>query len=165
MAAPSRTLCPVHAAVPGRATVHQLVSQYIKPVENEAQHLGSVAGLKCLSETSRRRPELLLLIFETIDSVMVLPKRIENVAVIQKHLYRPGKSLPDRHVDSLFGIECYQSLKIAAKGSTLAGCHRLKFPLIRISGIERNPEENETSIIILAGGFCSADPTNGTMSA
>ena len=95
----------------------------------------------------------------------MLPKRIEDIAVIQKHLYRPGKSLPNHIVYSLFRIERYQSFEIGDEGSTFAGCHQLKLSFVRIGSIERDPEEYETRVIIPAAGISTPDPTDRAGSA
>lgn len=66
----------------------QLVAQDVKPVKDEAQNANAVARLECLREAEGRCPELLLLVLEAVDPVVVLPERIEDVAIFHEHSHR-----------------------------------------------------------------------------
>src|SRR5690606_31884991 len=48
---------------------------------------------------------------------------------------------------------------------TFSGRHRLEFLLIRVGGIERDPEEDEAGVIVVAARFGASDPADGAMRA
>ena len=73
----------------------QLVAQNIEAVENEAEDARAVSGLERLCERFGGRLEAILPILETVDTIVVLPERIEDIAIFQKHADRSGKPLPD----------------------------------------------------------------------
>src|SRR5690554_5497112 len=96
---------------------------------------------------------------------MMLPERIENIAVIHEHSHWPGKPLPKRFVDSPTLVVRDQPTKVIDEGLTLAGGRGLKFPFICIRRIECDPEKDETGVFVIVASFCSADPAYSTMSA
>lgn len=156
-------LFAVYTAVPGRTAMHQLVSQYIEPVEDETQHLRAVAGLKRLGEGAGRGPEPLLPVLETVDPVMMLPEGIEDVAVVEQQPHWPGESLPDGLVDAAIGIERRQPLEEIQKCGPLAQRDRLKLPFVGIGGVEGDPEEDEACVVIVPASLGPADPADGTV--
>ena len=66
----------------------QLVAQDVKPVKDEAQNANAVARLECLREAAGRCPELLLPVLAAVDPVVMLPERIEDLAVFHEHPHR-----------------------------------------------------------------------------
>ena len=81
-------LSAVDATVPGRATMDELIAQYVKPIENEAEYALGISALDCLRESTRGGLEAFLPIVESSDPVVVLPERIEDVAVVHQQPHR-----------------------------------------------------------------------------
>ena len=162
---PDANLRAVHTTVPGRPSVNELIAQNIEPVEDEAQDACTIACLEGLREGAGRGLEAILPILEPVNPIVVLPKGIEDIPVFHEHPNRAGKSLPQRLVDALVFIKSDQSPEIIYKGCAFPWGYRLKFLLVGIGGVERNPEENEARIVILAAGLCTTYPTDCAMGA
>lgn len=67
----------------------QLIAQDVKPIGNETQHLGSVARLECMCEGAGRYFEAIFPIREAVDPIVMLPERIEDLAVFHEHPHKP----------------------------------------------------------------------------
>lgn len=72
---------------------------------------------------------------------------------------KPAAGQPDGLVDTPVAIERHQPPEEIGEGCALAGGNCLKLPLVRIGGTERDPEEDETRVVILA----ASDPTDRAM--
>ena len=59
----------------------------------------------------------------------------------------------------------HQSAEIVDEGSTFARGYRLEFPLVRVGGIERDPEEDEAGVIVVTTRLGTSDPADGAMCA
>src|SRR5690606_163886 len=70
-----------------------------------------------------------------------------------------------RLVDTSFPVARHQLAKIIDEGSTFAGDYRLEFSLVRVSGVERDPEEDEAGVIVVAARLGASDPADGAMGA
>ena len=62
-------------------------------------------------------------------------------------------------------VERDQPAKEVGEGGPFARLDRLELPFIGISGVERDPQEDEARIVIRSAGFGAADPADGAMHA
>ncbi|NRP31833.1 hypothetical protein XMV209_003108 [Aliiroseovarius sp. xm-v-209] len=145
--------------------MNELVAQDVEAIKHKTQNPRSVSSLKRLSEGSRGGFESFLPIVESIDPVVVLPKRIEHIAVFHEHPYWTGKPLPKRLVNTPILVELVEPSEKIYERRTFSRCYRLKFLLVCISRVESNPKKYEARVIIVDAGFTTPDPTDRAMDA
>lgn len=150
----------VDGAVPGGPAVDQLVTQNIKPVKNETQHAGRTCGLNGLRETAGGSVESLFPVVIAINPVMELPERVEHIPVLHEVADWTGKALPDGVVNLLVGIKRNQFGKEIIERGTFAGGYTLQCTLISVGGVECNPHEQESGVVIITGLLGAANPAD-----
>ena len=141
-------LVPVDPAVPGRAPVDELVAKDVEPVEHEAEYLDGIPRPQGSRESTLRGPESFLPVFVPVDSVVVLPERIEHKAVVQKHADGSREVVPYGVVHPLTGIESHHLSEVARERGPLRGRRVMELLLIRIGRVEADPQEDEPSVVL-----------------
>ncbi|KAF0170343.1 MAG: hypothetical protein FD162_3561 [Rhodobacteraceae bacterium] len=90
-----------------------------------------------MREGAGRSPEAIFPVREPVDPIVMLPERVENIAVLHQHPHWPGKPLPQRIVDapppSLFNVANIsrgQVKKLEAAGiATMEALANLDYPV------------------------------------
>ena len=82
-----------------------LISQYIEPVEDNAQDLNGITIFKCTISLLDRFLELVLPIIIAGDFVVKIPKGLKYVFVSYEHSNRIWKPSPQFIVDYPLGIQ------------------------------------------------------------
>ena len=157
-------LVPVDLAVPGRAAVDELVAKDLEPVQHEAQDLDGVPRPQGSRESTLRGSESFLPVFLPVDSVVVLPERVEHKAVVQKHSDGLREVVPYGVVHPLTGIESHHLSEVAGERGPLSGRRVVELLLIRIGRVEADPQEDEPSVVI-GCVFGPSDPANRSVHA
>ena len=141
-------LIPVDPAVPGRAAVDELVAKDVEPVEHEAQDLDGIPRPQGSRESTLRVPEPFPPVFVPADTVVVLPERVEHIAVVQKHADGSREVVPYGVVHPLTGIQSHYLSEVAGERGPLPGRRVVELLLIRIGRVEADPQEDEPSVVV-----------------
>src|SRR3546814_8988023 len=95
----------IDIAVPCRATMHQLVAQHIKPVEQDREYPGRVMIAPCGAYRCTRPLEPVSPVGIAGRTLVMLPKGMEDIAVCEQHPDFLREELPDPVVDAMFAIK------------------------------------------------------------
>ena len=152
-------LFTVDAAVPGRASMNELIAEHIQPLEHEAEDAHGIPDLQGLHEATLGGLEPLRPVLEASDSVVMLPERVEYELVPEEYPDGPGEILPDGIVDPLPAIKRDRLSKKVGERFPFARYNPPELFLVRICGIEGDPQEDEARIVVFRR-FGSPDPTD-----
>src|SRR3546814_18879953 len=100
---------------------------------------------------------------ETGYAVVVLPERAEHVAVLHQEPHRSGETLPDRAVDTAFLVQRAQPAEIPQEGGPLARLDDLELHYVGVGGVERDPEQEHTCVVLFTAGFSQPYQPDGEM--
>lgn len=116
-------------------------------------------------EGARGGIETVFPIFEAGNPVVVLPERIEDVAVVHQQPHRSRKALPDCPVDATLLVERDHLSEEVGKGGAFARLDGLELAFVGVSGVERDPQEDKFCVVVGPAGLGAADPADGAMDA
>jgi len=101
-------LVAVYIAVPGRAAVHQLVSQDVEPIEQDRQDPHRVVLTQGVIDGYATALEFVFPVLVAWRAVLMLPERMVDIAIVQKEADFLTEPLPNRVVDTVTPIELYE---------------------------------------------------------
>src|SRR3546814_7373431 len=98
----------IDIAVPCRATMHQLVAQHIKPVEQDREYPGRVMIAPCGAYRCPRPLEPVSPVGIAGRTIVMLPKGMDDIAVCEPPTAFLREALPAHVVDAMFAIKDYK---------------------------------------------------------
>ena len=128
--------------------MNELVAKDVEPVEHEAQDLDGIPRPQGSRESMLRCPEPFIPVFVPTDSVVVLPERVEHIAVVQKHADGSREVVPYGVVHPLTGVESHYLPEVAGERGPLPGRRVVELLFIRIGRVEADPQEDEPPVVI-----------------
>lgn len=154
-------LVAIDVAVPGRASMHELIAQDVKPIKEDRENPGGVMLAQGMIDRSPAPLKLLLPIRIARDTILVLPERVIDIAIVQKQSDFLAEPLPDGIVDAVMGVKLHQGREkrlkeaaLALRRSAAGGC----FDIAGIGRVEANPEKDEADIMVSILNFGSSKP-------
>ena len=153
-------LIPVDPAVPGSLRRGRAGCEGRRSLSNTRLRTSTVSPHPQGShESTLRGPEPFLPVFVPADTVVVLPERIEHIAVVQKNPDGSREVVPYGVVHPLTGIESHHLPEVGGERGPLPGRRVVELLFIRIGRIEADPLEDEPPVVI-GYVFGSADSAN-----
>jgi hypothetical protein len=152
----------VNTTIPRGSTMHELVADDVQPVEYDSQyfdgitlHDGTQGGLLAVGEA----------IFPAVAGVVSAqcsPERIESETIVDQGPYWPRELMEQSLVNSLALIQGHQYFDESARTVPFGF---LAAELARVSGVERNPLQDEPAVQVIKDLLGSNEPAQCPMNA
>ena len=96
-------------------------------------------------------------------AVLVVPERLEHVAVLEEEAEGPREPGPDEIVQEVLAVELHEPLEEAIEHGLLR--RRLALDLVGVGGVEGDPEKDEAGVVVAVAPFGAAQPAHGSVHA
>ena len=151
-------LIAVDLALPGSTAMHELIAEHVEAWQQDGEQCQRSLFCQCLVCLASGLTEQRIPGIRRQRAVLGFPKRWEDVGVLQQQADRPGVFMPQHVLNELAGIETENLGKKAFKHLVLRSC-ALGAETRCISRIERDPQEDEAGVDVLAALLGLVQPT------